>query len=133
VPVYTPFWSKNAVVRIGGNTYAARTWTVTVTAEVLDGMSMEDNGAEHPVAGPIGLEVTITSLTDSGQNPYAAPLNMVAGAMLSDVRLYQSGPASGYWGLPTAFVVSSSQTADARALMAGTVTLRAVGTWTPPA
>jgi hypothetical protein len=130
---YTPFWSKNAVVRIGGNTYAARTWTVNTTAETLDGMSMEDNGAEHPVAGPVALEVTITSLTDLSQNPYAAPLNLVAGATLTDVRLYQSGTTSGYWSIPTAYVAASSQTADARALMAGSVTLRAVGTWTPPA
>jgi hypothetical protein len=130
---YQPFWAKNAKVRINGATFAARTWAVNTTVEVLDGMSMEDAGFEHPVAGVLSLEATITSFTDNASNPYASPPNLNAGATLTNVRLYQNDTTSGYWDIPTAIVTASSQTADVRQLMSGSVTIRGVGTWTPPA
>jgi hypothetical protein len=130
---YTPFWAKNCKVRVGAFVYAVRTWTVTVRAERLDGMSSEDGGFEHPVAGPVSITAVITSFTNASANPYANPPNLIGGATVTGVKLYQNDLASGFWDIPTAFIPESSQTADVRQLMADSVTLEGVGTWNPPA
>lgn len=80
--------AKNARVEINGAIFANMDWEVDPTTEWLDRSNAEDGGFGTQVADFFDANVTVEGFWDAGNIPHVAPLGIVAGVNVLNVKLY---------------------------------------------
>src|ERR1700721_1701916 len=100
-----PLSAKNAKVRINtSNILYAVKWTVTPEANLLDVSNFEGGGFEDQIAGLLKLSYTVEGWWDATGNITAAPLNIAAGFILSNVFLYTNDVTGPYWNMASSII-----------------------------
>jgi len=129
---FTPFSAKNAKVRLNGNTFTAKSWTVEATADEIDVSNFEGNGFSDAIGGLKNATITVEYDFDGQSNPFDAPITLAPGQTGTNVRLYLNGTTGPYWSFPSVLVTATPNSANVKEALKGTIRMRNKGTYTAP-
>jgi hypothetical protein len=102
-----PRSAKNASVRVNGVVHYATQWDCTPDADELPTDNFEGNGFKQLITGLIGCEVKVEGWFDCSANPYDAPLSLVPGQVLVNLKLYLNTVAGPFWLFPSFQVLTA--------------------------
>lgn len=132
MPTPTPLSAKNASVRINTNVLVASKWQVTPEAALLDSSNFEGGGYEDQIAGLRKCSFTVEGWYDGANNMHDAPLTLVDGQTLLNVKLYTNTVGGPFWFFASAIVSGIPITADVHEKILYSFTAKAKGAFVYP-
>lgn len=111
--------------------YAAE-WRVRPQADALDFSNFEGQGYRNWISGLLQLTATVSGWQDVGLNTYEGDHDLIAGAILANMRLYYQSATGPHWSLTSVFVEDVEETARVEDLIRYTTNVKAKGTWVYP-
>ncbi len=120
-----PLSAKNAKARIGSGVWATKKWEVRPQITDLDSTCSEDGGHYNGEMGIDKAEVSIEFDFDGNANCYDAPLNLIPGTKLANVKLFLNDLSGPFWLFAQLNCLETPQTGDVKQLLGNT--FRGVG------
>ena len=109
---FTPRSAKNAKVRMNGSTLYHAGWNVSVEGDVIDTSHSEAAGARSQIIGFTGLSGNVKGLLDASANIHDSGLNVVVGAVITNLYLYMNGTTSPSWAMTSATITKVNEVAE---------------------
>lgn len=134
---FTPFNGTGASFRVATTTVVtANKWTAEMTGDPLDVSNFEGGGYSDVITGLLTLKITLELDLDAqsaATNPWdATGPGLIPSTTLANVRAYQTGTSSPFWGMAVAKVLSCSQPMDVHDKGKATFTIQNKGLFLVP-
>jgi hypothetical protein len=109
-------------------------WSVDPTTEIVNFRNSKTGNYSKKESTFKDCDFSITLDHDFDANPFAAPLALVPGQTLTNVKLVLNGGSVGtsFWLFPSAIVKGTPQTLEIEGKIKTVINCTADGTWTSP-
>ena len=123
-----------ATATLNGTELSVTGWSVTPNATILEFINSKTG--LHPVlmSTIMRLRFTLGFDYDTNNQPFAAPLSIVVGSTLTNVKLFLDGTGgSNFWNIPSALVASTPQSVAREGKIHTSIECAASGQFAAPA
>jgi hypothetical protein len=110
-------------------------WSVDPTTEIVRFRNSKTGNYSVKEGTFLDCTFSITIDHDFDENPFASPVSLAPGLLLTDVNLFLNGGTNGtsFWDFPEAITVGTPQTLEIEGKIVTTINAEASGAWNPPA
>ncbi len=130
---YDFFSGKSASFGLNGTNYVGNDgWEAEDAPQELRTDNTADAGYSNRIIGTKDLVITLTMNWDASADPFDTPINLYAGAVLTNAKFYLNGTSSPFYLMPSALVLSSPVSAKVGDKVSVTVKIANKGTFTRP-
>lgn len=132
MPSPVPYSGKNSIFSVNGTTVHSMGWNVNNTIKDDDVTNTSQAGYTDQIECSRSLVATVEAQWDSSANPLDNPPSLYAGSILTNVKLYQDGTSSPFWGMASALVTETPHESKVGSVSKITFTIKNKGPFTRP-
>ena len=123
---------KGGRVQWNGTNLVLKKWSVTEYGDDLDTTNFESGGVEEGKTGVTRVEFSFEGDWDAARNPFDSPPAIYPRDDGGPCKLYENVTDNVYWNFPVVRVLSATNSAEARGLVAFSASCKNNGTYTRP-
>lgn len=130
---YNPRSGISGTATVNGTELPITDWSVNPSATILQFVNSLTGKHAKKASTFEDATFSFSFDWDDSNNPFAAPLTIVQGSTITNVKLLLDGPSGSlYWNFPSAIVVSTPQSMQRAGKITTSVNCTADGTFAAP-